>query len=355
METITETFVANDPKGAYEQAIAKYGKAPKLLSARQVKDEEGRLRCEVRFEVPKALFEQQTGVSQEEGEDIEALLEEVATLKSQLKRLQSIDEKQDAREEVVALFTQKGLDGDWVKARLEALQESALYNDKKLLVSYLLEEIDEALQIKTERFDRAKILFLVGPTGVGKTTTIAKLAARYSLLLPRKLNVLLINLDSYKVGAVEQLQHYAQIMNLEQIAVRTPRAYLDAVRSLEGYDVVLVDTAGMSPYDMHKFVKTVEFLRVSEQFEHEILLTLSASVKQADMEDIYESFSFLGVDGLVVTKFDETKHYGNIINFALRYDLPFAYFSTGQEVPDDLLVADKEFLLSRFVGEFERE
>ena len=127
--------------------------------------------------------------------------------------------------------------------------------------------------------------------------------------------------------------------------------FKERVESLDGYDIILVDTAGMSPYDTQKFVKTVEFVQSETPRTLEVNLVLSATVKYEDMDDIYQNFSFLNIDSVIISKFDETKHFGTLLNFMLLYKLPMSYFSVGQEVPDDLLVAGKEYLLERFIGD----
>ena len=167
--------------------------------------------------------------------------------------------------------------------------------------------------------------------------------------MDRPYKVALLNLDSYKVGAIEQLEHYADIMQIEHISVGSAEAFKDKLEVLEDYDLILVDTAGMSPYDTHKFIKTVEF--VNSDLNMEVNLVLSATVKYEDMEDIYKNFSFLNLDSVIISKFDETKHFGTLLNFMLLYKLPMSYFSIGQEVPDDLLLANKEYLLEHFIGD----
>jgi flagellar biosynthesis protein FlhF len=109
----------------------------------------------------------------------------------------------------------------------------------------------------------------------------------------------------------------------------------------------------MSPYDTQKFVKTVEFVQSDTPRKIEVNLLLSATVKYEDMDDIYKNFSFLNLNSVIISKFDETKHLGTLLNFMLLYKVPMSYFSVGQEVPDDLLPASKEFLLERFIGDLE--
>ena len=358
---INETFVASTPKEAYEQAVEKYGTNDlEIVSAKQLRYDDGKIRAEVVIAVDKALFMERSfgdkaPLPSRTEED--ALLEELGILKGEIARmrkgLQAEIPVPDTVMRVKELFLKKGISLQWLDATLEALIGNSILDDETLLVSYLLEEIDESLQVKEEALSKQKMVMLVGPTGVGKTTTIAKLAARYAYLLDRPYKVALINLDSYKVGAVEQLAHYADIMQIEHFAVSTPEAFKEEVESLEEYDIILVDTAGMSPYDTHKFIKTVEFVQSETLRELEVHLVLPATVKYEDMDDIYKNFSFLNLDAVIISKFDETRHLGTLLNFMLLYKLPMSYFSTGQEVPDDLRVASKEYLLERFIGDIQ--
>jgi flagellar biosynthesis protein FlhF len=362
---INETFVASDPKSAYEQAVEKYGTDITIISAKQVKYNDDELRSEVVIAVPKALFMERSFGAQAlmsespSGEEEEELLNEIGDLKTQLEEMRD-GLLQSGRfgtvaDDVKKRFIQKGIAERWLDTILVPLIGTPVMEDAQLLVSYLLEEIDETLKIKREELTDSKIMMLVGPTGVGKTTTIAKLAARYAYLMERPYKVALINLDSYKVGAIEQLAHYADIMQIEHYSIASPEAFQQKIEELANYDVILVDTAGMSPYDTQKFIKTVEFVKTEIPKKIEVALVLAATVKYEDMGDIYENFSFLNLDSVIISKFDETKHFGTLMNFMLLYDLPMSYFSIGQEVPDDLLVASKEYLLEQFIGDVHEE
>ena len=357
---IHETFVASDPKSAYIQAVEKYGNNIELVSAKQLKYDDGQLRCEIEVAIPKAVYLQTTlGEDALVTQNDEALLmDEIAALKSQLSQMKEtlqsdISLNDTVISEVKALLKRKGIAERWLDQVINDLAGSPIAEDTKLLVSYLLEEIDEALKEKPEDLSRQKVMMFVGPTGTGKTTTIAKLAARYAYLLDRPFSVALLNLDSYKVGAIEQLEHYADIMQIEHVAVENVNGFKDALERLDSYDIILVDTAGMSPYDTQKLIRTVEYVNSDALKDLEVNLVLPATVKYEDMEDIYTNFSFLNLDSVIITKFDETKHLGTLLNFMLVYDLPMSYFSIGQEVPDDLRIASKEYLLERFIGDID--
>ena len=142
-------------------------------------------------------------------------------------------------------------------------------------------------------------------------------------------------------------------MQIEHITVDGIESFMLGLRELQEYDVILVDTAGMSPYDTQKLIKTVEYVQSETPRKIEVDLVLSATVKYEDMYDIYNNFSFLNLNSVIISKFDETKHLGTLLNFMLLYNIPMSYFSIGQEVPDDLLVASKEYLLERFIGDFD--
>jgi len=355
---INETFVASDPKSAYDQAVEKYGNDITLVSAKQLKYDDDTLRSEIVIAIPQTLFMERSfgdhSFEDRRENDEEELISEIGELKAQLEIMKEgiyseIKEENSIISEVKTLFIKKGIAPVWLDEMFNSLIGTTLLEDKELLVSYLLEEIDESLKIKEENLSSSKVMMLVGPTGVGKTTTIAKLAARYAYLMDRPYKVALLNLDSYKVGAIEQLEHYADIMQIEHISITSVEGFKEKLEALEGYDIILVDTAGMSPYDTHKFIKTVEF--VKSDINMEVNLVLSATVKYEDMEDIYKNFSFLNLDSVIISKFDETKHFGTLLNFMLLYTLPMSYFSIGQEVPDDLLLANKEYLLEHFIGD----
>ena len=201
---------------------------------------------------------------------------------------------------------------------------------------------------------KKRIMMFVGPTGVGKTTTLAKLAARYSYLKEKREKVGIITLDTYRIGAVEQLFQFAKMMRLPIEDVIDISDFARALRSLSFCDTILIDTIGSSQYDKEKLAKIEEFLQNSE-VDIDVNLVLSSSTKLEDLREIYKNFEYLNIDTIIFTKFDETKSFGNIFSLTKEVSKPLSYFSIGQEVPDDIMCASSEFLVDCILDGFKKD
>ncbi|MDD2566836.1 MAG: flagellar biosynthesis protein FlhF [Thiovulaceae bacterium] len=200
-----------------------------------------------------------------------------------------------------------------------------------------------------------KVIMLVGPTGVGKTTSIAKLAARYSFLMQKKYKVGLVVLDTYRIGAVEQLMQYARMMKLGIETVVGPPEFSSALNSLRYCDYILIDTMGSSPYDKVKIEKIYECLHANDtEFSIDVVLVMPSSIKYEDLKATYENFEALNIDTMMFTKLDETRGFGNIFSLVFQTRKPISYFSVGQEVPEDLVCASSDFLVECLLNGFNR-
>lgn len=204
-------------------------------------------------------------------------------------------------------------------------------------------------EVPLRKYQR-KIIMLVGPTGVGKTTTIAKLAARYAYKLSYGYKVGIITLDSFRVGAIEQLQAYTHIMRLPLEIVKKPQDLLEALIRLKDCNYVFIDTAGSSQYDIDKIELINEYQSRLNELIIEKTLVLPANIKQSDLQDIYSNYSRIGIDYLIFTKLDETKSFGNLVFFVHKSKKSITYFSVGQNVPDDLIPADANYLIDCFMN-----
>jgi flagellar biosynthesis protein FlhF len=200
-----------------------------------------------------------------------------------------------------------------------------------------------------------KVIMLVGPTGVGKTTSIAKLAARYSFLMQKKYKVGLVVLDTYRIGAVEQLMQYARMMRLGIETVVDPPEFASALNALRYCDYILIDTMGSSPYDKGKIEKIYECLNANDtELSVDVVLVMPSSIKYEDLKATYENFETLNIDTMMFTKLDETRGFGNIFSLVFETKKPISYFSVGQEVPEDLVCANSDFLVECLLNGFNR-
>jgi flagellar biosynthesis protein FlhF len=187
---------------------------------------------------------------------------------------------------------------------------------------------------------RRHLVALVGPTGVGKTTTIAKLAANFRLREKRRVG--LITVDTYRIAAVEQLRTYADIIDLPMQVVSTPREMREAIQRMNHLDLILMDTAGRSPKDELKLQELKAFL--TEASADEVHLVLSSVCGAATLERTAARFAGVGTTALVLTKLDEASSYGNLLPVLRTSKLPLSYLTDGQNVPDDIQAADNRRL-----------
>jgi flagellar biosynthesis protein FlhF len=187
---------------------------------------------------------------------------------------------------------------------------------------------------------------LIGPTGVGKTTTIAKLAANFRLRDQH--HVGLITVDTYRVAAVEQLRTYADIIDLPMEVVSTPREMRQAVERLAHLDLILLDTAGRSPRDNVQIQELKSLLAEAQPDETHLVLSSVTSTRA--LTKTAERFADVGADALVLTKLDEATGLGNLLPLLRSCRLPLSYVTNGQNVPDDIDQADCRKLAREVLG-----
>lgn len=209
------------------------------------------------------------------------------------------------------------------------------------IASFLKERIDPGIH------DDTRIVYIAGPTGVGKTTTIAKLAADQIFRAHKKVGF--ITADTYRISAIEQLRTYATILNVPLEVVQSPGDVHRALKRLEHCDLILMDTAGRN-YLNEMFVAELHSL-LSPTDQSETYLVLSLTSKTQDMKKITEHFSKYGIEKVIFTKLDETASVGPLFNLLKEYPLKVSYITNGQNVPDDLLTVDQDLLINMLLGE----
>ncbi len=191
-----------------------------------------------------------------------------------------------------------------------------------------------------------RIVALVGPTGVGKTTTIAKLAAVHAL--QKKVRVALVTIDTFRVGAVEQLKNYALIMGVPLAVAATPEELDQVLASFSDKELILIDTPGRSPRDREQLAELKGFLET--RFAIETHLCLAATTRDRELQETIERFGMLPVNRLLFTKLDESESYGCLVNMVMQYKLQLSYVTDGQRVPEDIAVATGKKLAAMILG-----
>lgn len=199
--------------------------------------------------------------------------------------------------------------------------------------------------------DKAKVIFFIGPTGVGKTTTIAKIASSFKI--EKEARVAFITADTYRIAAVEQLNTYASIIDCPVSVVYSVEDMNKSLSEYKDYDLILVDTAGRS----HKATEQMDELKAfieevaqrADEFDFECYLTLSLTTKYKDLKSIADKYD--DVDWAVIfTKLDETCSVGNILNIRMLTDRPLSYTTSGQNVPDDIEVINEQGIARQLLG-----
>lgn len=258
--------------------------------------------------------------------------------------------------DMYSLFEQNEFDQEMtytiMKKTIKQLPIAMKSNPKKIndFFKLILRRIIPIKKEEPLRKHQRKIVMMVGPTGVGKTTTIAKLAARYAYKMSANYKVGIVTLDSFRVGAIEQLQAYTNIMRLPLEVVKKPEDLIEALLRLKDCNYIFIDTAGSSQYDVDKIELINEYQIKVDELPIEKVLVLPANIKQTDLQEIYNNYSRLGINYLTFTKLDETRSFGNLISFAHKTKKSITYFSVGQNVPDDLIVSDASFLIDCFMN-----
>ena len=201
----------------------------------------------------------------------------------------------------------------------------------------------------TVKGKKPQIAFFIGPTGVGKTTTIAKIASKFKVEQGKR--VAFLTADTYRISATEQLRTYANILDAPLTVIYAPEELPAAVSKLSDYDLIFVDTAGFSHKNEVQREDTKKLLQLlGMQYQTIVYLVLSATTKYRDLKEICDMYRSISDYSLIFTKLDETSAYGNLLNIKLYADADISYMTNGQNVPDDIAVFQSQEIVKKLLG-----
>lgn len=305
---------------------------------------------------PKSLLETPAGASAA----MMNLTQEVTTLKQMMKDLLVATRAKQAPqipEELFDLYeslTQAGVSRDLATEIMKSVQRQVRgehYGNADFMRERLIEQIEKLVPVAPpiirSRKGSPQVVALIGPTGVGKTTTIAKMAA--NMKLRERYRVGLITLDTYRIAAVDQLRRYAEIIGAPLKVVGSAEELRDAVKAMADLEFILIDTAGRSPKDKNKLGELKKLLEAAQP-EH-VHLVLSATSSQESIELAAGQFGDVRSDSVIFTKLDEAAQLGSLLNVLQRIKRPLAYITTGQDVPDDIEPAAGKRLAQLLLGD----
>lgn len=294
-------------------------------------------------------IEQASPLSSKEVEDesTKQLKKEMAEMKSMLKMMQqtsNLNQFPNELQPVLMHLKSQGVADDLIQQVGRSMFEHMKVSKEDLPLDEQVKYVKSFFSKQLDKLPfggislKKKYINVLGPTGVGKTTTIAKIAAR--IILEEKKKVGFITTDTYRIAAIEQLRTYANLLQAPVEVVYNASDFQKAIEQFANLDFVFIDTAGRN-YKEEKFVKDLQEV-VDFSLDMETFLVLSMTSKEEDMSVIVEQFQAFPIEKFIVTKIDETNSLGALFNLMRTYERGIAYYANGQEVPEDLEEATKE-------------
>ena len=269
---------------------------------------------------------------------------------------QKYDKKEDKNKAYLDLIRRQLLDNDVEMSYIEQIiddikgsigSNSSLDNILAGVYQKIVLKIGQPHLIDTQN-KKTRFIFFIGPTGVGKTTTIAKIAS--TMKFSKKVKVALVTSDTYRIAAVEQLRTYANILSIPLKVVYTAEEMENIRDELIDYDLVLIDTAGRSHNNVEQKEDLIKLLGAIPQDEQEVYLVLSSTTKYKDLVRISQTYSEMTKYNLIFTKLDETDTIGNIYNLRVLTSAPLSYATWGQNVPDDIGKFNAQKIAKQLLG-----
>ncbi len=350
-------FFAENYREALDQVKRQVGEDALILDTRPVKSVPGN---KIGVEIIVALEEEKPAIRTKASEKgyfeppVEDFFDEandpsiraiLFTLFSQTERGKVLGLKEHQME-IYSQLVANGVNERLVSKILQKSERDSLNSPKSIedQRSRLMDMIKKSIQCagQIELVESApRVVALVGATGVGKTTTIAKLAADFAYRQQKK--VALISLDAFRIGAIDQLRLYGEIMQVPVDLANSVDDFESLLLQHSDKDIIFVDTMGRSHQDenytgeLKQYFSKVKYLQIH--------LVLSLATEESLFDKYFRQFSPLGIDRLIFSKLDEGLKYGSLLNFSLRTRIPLSYYTAGQRVPEDIEVANKDTLI----------
>ncbi len=235
-----------------------------------------------------------------------------------------------------------------IKSIVNQIKKSEEFIDPTNIEDYVITSLSSIIPITSfeiKKRGKQKIVAIVGPTGVGKTTCVAKLAAISKILNNLKIGI--ISIDTYRLGAIDQLRIFSEVSSIDMLVAYEASEMPGLIKKFSDKDLIFIDTAGRAQRNLKELKKTKEFLDVVNL--DETYLAISATNSTKNLIDVTKKFEIFDYSALVVTKIDEGVVYGNILNVAVTSKKPLIYLTNGQVIPDDIIAADSDFIAKMVV------
>ncbi|MBO5083069.1 MAG: flagellar biosynthesis protein FlhF [Lachnospiraceae bacterium] len=310
---------------------------------------------------------------EEKLDSLHSLLEQQIQRREEVKVAEESEEVRETKDNKYINETVQE-DADKTKAVLSLIRETIVDNEvEPKYADSILEEIEKNLKAnmpmehilsnvyqrmilrfgKPECIEPAKegpkVVFFVGTTGVGKTTTIAKIASKF--VVEEKKKLALLTADTYRIAASEQLRTYANILEVPFRVIYTPEELGDAIKDFSSYDYILVDTAGHSQNNDKQRDDMADFVKFAQgKAEQEIYLVVSATTKYKDLKSIADKYKKMFDYKMIFTKLDETSEYGNLLNMKIYTGASMSYITCGQNVPEDIETFNAQSTVKKLLG-----
>ena len=352
MKGKVEVTAAIDKNVEYQSSLS--GSANKQNSAKLVNEKKAEESIEDKLNHLKKMLEQQmVGKEEWESENSEPKEGVRTAAKTRQERISSAEKKaRDCKALIKKQLQKNEVDPDQIEEIMQEIEESlpvdaaidqilaAFY--QKIILPYTLEETGK------EGKSKEKYIFFLGSTGVGKTTTIAKIASK--LKLEKNLNIALATADTYRIAAVEQLKTYANILSAPLKVIYSPEELGEIKEEMDQYDVCLIDTAGCSHKNKEQLEDIKKLLDQVPISEREVYLVLNAATKYSDLKEIADVYKDMTDYSIIFTKLDETSTTGVLLNMRLYTQNPLSYVTWGQNVPDDIGKLDAQKIAKQLLG-----